>query len=213
MASWLKVVIVIVKLFFTIKYEYFILNTDTNKLSQLTLAFLRTVLNWINIQVNKFNAMKTHRKLINTKTGHPCTYHRELKAADNNLYACHINNLINKANSNGVKLLIGFLVMLLSLLYIPAHAAANDNEERNPSAQTKYEPDNLADYAAQKIETIKNKNIDLSEIARETINPTEQTAVQQAGHLQGEASLTGEYNESYYPLDALNSGLPSLSAA
>ncbi|MEC5211150.1 small-conductance mechanosensitive channel [Psychrobacter sp. PL15] len=155
--------------------------------------------------------MKTHCKLINTKTGHLCTHHAELKAADNNLYACYINNFINKANSNSVKLLIGFLVMLLSLLYIPAQAATNDNEERNPSAQTKNEPDNLADYAAQKIETIKNKNIDLSEIARETINPTEQTAVQQAGHLQGETSLTGEYNENYYPLDALNSGLPPLA--
>lgn len=85
------------------------------------------------------------------------------------------------------------------------------NQPSNSQATVTAKPDNFADYTKQKIETIKNKDIDLSEIARETMNPVEQTAVQQAGHLQGEASLTGEYNESYYPLDALNSGLPSLA--
>jgi small-conductance mechanosensitive channel len=165
--------------------------------------------------------MKTHRKLINTKTGHPCTHHAELKVADSNLYACHINDLINN-NGRGIKLLIGFLIALFSIFYVPASfASAADatsetsqqtvNQPSNSQATVTAKPDNFADYTKQKIETIKNKDIDLSEIARETMNPVEQTAVQQAGHLQGEASLTGEYNESYYPLDALNSGLPSLA--
>ena len=35
--------------------------------------------------------------------------------------------------------------------------------------------------------------------------------MQQAGVLQGDSGLTGDYNESYYTLDKLNAGLPPLS--
>ncbi|WP_227677710.1 mechanosensitive ion channel family protein [Psychrobacter frigidicola] len=136
-------------------------------------------------------------------------------------YACRVryfnhyfNGVLNNT-SHGVKILIGLVLMMVGLLCVPANAATNDStqvdNQSNPSAQITAEPENLIDYAAQKIDTIKEEGISVSDLASELVSPLERNTVQQAGHLQGDSGLTGEYNESYYPLTELNSGLPPLS--
>lgn len=77
-------------------------------------------------------------------------------------------------------------------------------------AQTENAPDNFTEYAEQKIDEFRAQDIDLEAAAQEVVDPTESHAIQQAGHLQGDMGLTGEYNESYYPLTELNTGLPPL---
>ncbi len=130
--------------------------------------------------------------------------------------------LMNIMNNNGVKLLIGFLIALFSLFYVAVSSASaadaiSENAQQpthKPShsqAPVTPKPDNLVDYAAQKVDEIKKKDLSPSGITKELINPLEQTAVQQAGYLQGDEGLTGDYNESYYLLTELNSGLPPLS--
>lgn len=178
--------------------------------------------------------MKTHRKPINTKIDHHYIYHTDLadsKKSDDSFSVFYINDSTNAKNSNGVTLLIGFLIVLFSFFYLPisfasaADAAQANNETSQKTtnkssnasessaarAQGNAKPDSLVDYAKQKIEVIKEKGINPSEIAEEVFSPIEQTAVQQAGYLQGDEGLTGEYNESYYSLTKLNSGLPPLS--
>ncbi|MGM8889145.1 mechanosensitive ion channel family protein, partial [Psychrobacter sp. 1U2] len=53
--------------------------------------------------------------------------------------------------------------------------------------------------------------VSVSGVTEEIFDPTELNAVQQSGNLQGDAGLKGEYNEGYYILDKLNTGLPPLS--
>ncbi|MCG3807882.1 mechanosensitive ion channel [Psychrobacter sp. Ps4] len=86
-----------------------------------------------------------------------------------------------------------------------------DDEQSSSSSTSVSKPDNLAEYATQKINTIKDESLSISGVAEEIFDPTERNAVEQAGNLQGDSGLTGEYNESYYLLDKLNVGLPPLS--
>lgn len=138
-------------------------------------------------------------------------YHITNSSMDN--FAIPINGILidlstPNYDSSTLKLTVRWLIVVLSILCMPTYAAPNDNEASESSVQT---ADNLIDYAAQKIDTFQDKDIDLTKIARETINPVERTGVQQAGNLQGDSALTGEYNKGYYPLTKLNSGLPTLS--
>lgn len=119
-------------------------------------------------------------------------------------------------NSNSIRLLLGILAVFISLFFIPAQAATVTNEQsiNEPSeSQTSVtaKSDNLVDYAAQKIDKIKEKGFGPAELTEELMNPLNENAVQQAGQMQGDSGLTGEYNESYYALTELNSGLPPLS--
>lgn len=116
-----------------------------------------------------------------------------------------------------LSVIFGFLV-LLNLVYVPAHAAsvadADEQSRSAPSAaanQSSNEPAGLVDYIAQEIETVTEDGIGLSDIAEEWLNTSEQKISQQKQSLQGDTRLTGEYNESYYVLDALNMGLPPLA--
>lgn len=95
----------------------------------------------------------------------------------------------------------GFIILMTVLLLIGYS---------NVYAQSENEPENFTQYAEQKIAEIKNKDIDLVAAAEEVIDPNQRNAVQQAGRMQGDIALTGEYNESYYPLDEMNIGLPPL---
>ena len=67
------------------------------------------------------------------------------------------------------------------------------------------------EYAAQRIDKLKEEGVTVSAVAAEVISPLEKRTVQQAGVLQGDSGLTGDYNENYYALDKLNAGLPPLS--
>ncbi|MDE4454196.1 mechanosensitive ion channel family protein [Psychrobacter sp. DAB_AL62B] len=111
--------------------------------------------------------------------------------------------------------------MLLSVVYVPVYAATSDdltvNNQRDVQAQNynaaekSTVPENIVDYAAQKIEDIKAEGVSVSAIAEEMTSPIEKNTVQQAGVLQGDSGLTGDYNEGYYSLNKLNAGLPPLS--
>ena len=114
-------------------------------------------------------------------------------------------------------LLLVFFIVSMSAVFAPANAASTSDseqaaDEQSSSSSTSIsKPDNLAEYATQKINTIKDENLSISGVAEEIFDPTERNVVEQAGNLQGDSGLTGEYNESYYLLDKLNVGLPPLS--
>ncbi|HCI76319.1 MAG TPA: mechanosensitive ion channel protein MscS [Psychrobacter sp.] len=109
----------------------------------------------------------------------------------------------------------------MNAVFAPANAASTSDmqsdseqaadEQSNSSSTSISKPDNLAEYATQKINIIKDENLSISGVAEEIFDPTERNAVEQAGNLQGDSGLTGEYNEGYYLLDKLNVGLPPLS--
>ena len=125
-----------------------------------------------------------------------------------------INNQINSSQS--IRLLFACLLTVFSIFYVPAsNAATSDampvNNQSQSSIQTTRQPDNFIDYAEQKIVDIKDKEVNVSDIVEEIFDPLETNATQQAGYLQGDEGLTGDYNESYYPLTELNKGLPPLS--
>lgn len=73
------------------------------------------------------------------------------------------------------------------------------------------QPDSFGEYAEQQLDSMSDGSVSVSAIAEEVFDPTERSAVEQAGELQGNAGLMGEYHESYYLLDRLNTGLPPLS--
>ncbi|WP_227669586.1 mechanosensitive ion channel family protein [Psychrobacter sp. NG254] len=112
------------------------------------------------------------------------------------------------------QLLLGYMVVAMMAIGMPVNAASNNdeissNEQATSSSSDK--PDSLTEYAAQQVDTLKNTNISLSAVAEEIFDPTERSAVEQAGTLQGDSALTGEFNEGYYLLDTLNRGLPPLA--
>ncbi len=118
-------------------------------------------------------------------------------------------------------LLLVFFIVSMSAVFAPANAASTSDmqsdseqaadEQSSSSSTSVSKPDNLAEYATQKINTIKDESLSISGVAEEIFDPTERNVVEQAGNLQGDSGLTGEYNESYYLLDKLNVGLPPLS--
>ena len=109
-------------------------------------------------------------------------------------------------------------VIILIIVYLPAYAAshsANDNATINNQNETtapiSEAPENIVDYASQRIDKLKKEGVSVSALAEEVISPFEKKTEQQAGVLQGDSGLTGDYNESYYALNKLNVGLPPLS--
>ncbi|WP_333954824.1 mechanosensitive ion channel family protein [Psychrobacter sp. S4(2024)] len=96
---------------------------------------------------------------------------------------------------------------------ISAYAASSTEEidSRNIEETVTTKPENLVEYAAQRIDKLKEEGVTVSAVAAEVISPLEKRTVQQAGVLQGDSGLTGDYNENYYALDKLNAGLPPLS--
>ncbi|AGP48578.1 small mechanosensitive ion channel protein MscS [Psychrobacter sp. G] len=96
---------------------------------------------------------------------------------------------------------------------ISAYAASSTEEidSQNIEETVTTKPENLVEYAAQRIDKLKEEGVTVSAVAAEVISPLEKRTVQQAGVLQGDSGLTGDYNENYYTLDKLNAGLPPLS--
>ncbi|MES1964446.1 mechanosensitive ion channel family protein [Psychrobacter sp. AH5] len=73
------------------------------------------------------------------------------------------------------------------------------------------QPDNFAEYAEQQISQVEAQDFDISEVTDEIFDPSESNTVKQAGHLQGDTALSGDYNPNYYLLDELNTTIPPLN--
>ena len=129
-------------------------------------------------------------------------------------YGCRLDVERHSIHYNALHVILGFFIIVISAIHVPANAA-NNNDEISANEQTRSQaaskPDNLAEYAVQKINTIKDESVNISGITEEIFDPTERSVVQQAGTLQGDMGLTGEYSESYYLLNKLNVGLPPLA--
>ena len=122
------------------------------------------------------------------------------------------------ALKNARQVILGFFIIAISVIYMPVNAAnSNDNISANEQASNGQDhsqvnkPDNLAEYTIQQMKTIRDESVGVSGVAEGMFDPTERSAVQQAGTLQGDMGLTGEYSANYYLLDKLNVGLPPLS--
>lgn len=121
------------------------------------------------------------------------------------MYFFHSDNAHLAKPSLSKKIAISALLSLCYLLSMPAAFAAV------AEPQTVRQPDTFVDYAEQKIERIKAKDVSVTEMVKEVFDPLETNATPQAGYLQGDEGLTGRYNESYYELTELNKGLPPLA--
>lgn len=99
-------------------------------------------------------------------------------------------------------------ILASTLAYANTVAAQNGPDEE---IQITPKPDTFVEYVAQEVETLKEEGLELPENATEVLDSTERNAVQQAGTLQGDMALSGEYNENYHLLDELNVGLPPLA--
>ena len=126
-----------------------------------------------------------------------------------------INTMYVGLRYNTLQWLFIFFTTVISVVCMPANAAstASTDEQQSTinqsSSQSASKPDNFSEYAAQQIDSIKDTSV--SGVVEEIFDPTERVAVEQAGRLQGDSGLTGEYNEGYYLLDKLNVSLPPLS--
>ena len=118
--------------------------------------------------------------------------------------------------------LTAFFIIIMSSFQLSAYADTNANLSHiansntstvttSATADQQQQPDTFIGYAEQKISKIKEKNISLTDIAEEVLDPSANGASNQAGYLQGDEGLTGEYNESYYVLTELNIGMPELA--
>lgn len=105
------------------------------------------------------------------------------------------------------------VIVVLSISASLTHAASTDaaSDQSQSASQVVDKPNDFVDYAAQQIDTLQKEGIDLPDSVSELMASTDEGAPQQAGQLQGDMALTGEYNINYYILDELNSGLPALS--
>lgn len=121
------------------------------------------------------------------------------------MYSLYSDNAHLPKPALSMRIGISALLVLCYLLFMPAAFAVI------AEPQTVRQPDTFVDYAEQKIERIKAKDVSVTEMVEEVFDPLEGNATTQAGYLQGDERLTGEYNESYYELTALNEGLPPLA--
>lgn len=86
-------------------------------------------------------------------------------------------------------------VIVLFMFLAPALSHADD-AKTTPQVQNAEQPENIIDYAVQQIQQDKPEEGAEEEVTRP---------------LLAENELTGEFNEAYYVLNKLNSGLPELS--
>ena len=122
-------------------------------------------------------------------------------------YAANNDNATADTNDS-VKQLVDSEVTDNTRISNPATDKQNQNEAKVSVSAL---PEDIVDYTAQKIDKLKKEGVSVSAIAEEIMSPLEKKTVQQAGVLQGDSGLTGEYNEHYYLLTKLNTGLPTLS--
>ena len=147
---------------------------------------------------------------MNTLKDNPMDHHCAVLRSDDNH---QVDVEKSRFKSHVLQVLLGFLIVAISVIYTPVYAANSENEQSTsePEKQTPSKPDSFTEYAAQQVNALKDESVSISGITEEIFDPTERNAVEQAGRLQGDTALTGEYSESYYILDKLNAGLPPLS--
>ncbi len=147
---------------------------------------------------------------MNTLKDNPMNHHCAVLHSDDNH---QVDVEKSRFQSHMLQVLLGFLIVAINVIYSPAYAANSENEQSTsePEKQTPSKPDSFSEYAAQQVNALKDESVSISGITEEIFDPTERNAVEQAGRLQGDTALTGEYSESYYILDKLNAGLPPLS--
>ncbi|MGM8890628.1 mechanosensitive ion channel family protein [Psychrobacter sp. 4Bb] len=147
---------------------------------------------------------------MNTLKDNPMNHHCAVLRSDDNH---QVDVEKSRFQSHVLQVLLGFLIVAINVIYSPAYAANSENEQSTsePEKQTPSKPDSFSEYAAQQVNALKDESVSISGITEEIFDPTERNAVEQAGRLQGDTALTGEYSESYYILDKLNAGLPPLS--
>ncbi len=90
------------------------------------------------------------------------------------------------------------------------------NEPSNSSIKTSdidvdTDTDTLFDYAKKQLDQLSEQDVNFPDNVAEVFITDDTEVADQAGQLQADSALTGEYNESYYLLKTLNSGLKSLS--
>ena len=88
------------------------------------------------------------------------------------------------------------------------------NEPSNSSIKTSdidVDTDTLFDYAKKQLDQLSEQDVNFPDNVAEVFITDDTEVADQAGQLQADSALTGEYNESYYLLKTLNSGLKSLS--
>ncbi|MGI9339595.1 MAG: hypothetical protein ACR2PP_03060, partial [Psychrobacter sp.] len=88
-----------------------------------------------------------------------------------------------------VHALMAWLVLLL--ISLPVYAAENSQDSQANTADSSpisitTQPDNIVDYAEDKISSIELEDINPSKIINKVIDPSEKIAVPQAGYLQGD---------------------------
>ena len=147
---------------------------------------------------------------MNTLKDNPMDHHCAVLRSDDNH---QVDVEKSRFKSHVLQVLLGFLIVAINVIYSPVYAANSENEQSasEPEKQTPSKPDSFTEYAAQQVNALKDESVSISGITEEIFDPTERNAVEQAGRLQGDTALTGEYSESYYILDKLNAGLPPLS--
>ena len=148
---------------------------------------------------------------MNTFKNSPIDCHRTVTSSD---YDHDLNKKPHHIFYHTWQLLLGCMVIAMMAISMPVNAASNNDEittSEQATSQPSHKPDDLAEYATQKINMLKDESLSISGVTEEIFDPTERSAVEQAGTLQGDSALTGEFNESYYLLDKLNVGLPPLS--
>ena len=147
---------------------------------------------------------------MNTLKDNPMNNHCAVLHSDDNH---QVDVEKSRFQSHVLQVLLGFLIVALSVIYTPVYAANSESGQSTSESekQTPSKPDSFTEYAAQQVNALKDESVSISGITEEIFDPTERNAVEQAGRLQGDTALTGEYSESYYILDKLNAGLPPLS--
>ena len=121
-------------------------------------------------------------------------------------------NVSNKSHSTTAIAWLITLIFLLSVLGITSARATAESAPANAKSTSSAEnPDNLLDYAEQQLDQLSEEGIDFPNSVREVFVSNDEDVVDQAGQLQADMGLTGEYNEGYYPLKTLNDGLTTLS--
>ena len=112
------------------------------------------------------------------------------------------------------------VILLLSMLGIVPVYATNQipvtNEPSNSSIKTSdidvdTDTDTLFDYAKKQLDQLSEQDVNFPDNVAEVFITDDTEVADQAGQLQADSALTGEYNESYYLLKTLNSGLKPLS--
>ncbi len=202
------------------------INTYTNKLSQLyagfflltTLAYHHTTAKIFYMKTPCHSKMHKNMNTLRSVTG------KDSKQVSHSIQDSHAIHY--ERHYKALQILLSLFIIALSALCMPTYAAtsndgpstseqmvseSNTNAQDDAKTEVAAKAENLVDYAAQKIDTIKKEGVGISGVTEEIFDPTERNAVQQSGNLQGDAGLKGEYNESYYILDKLNTGLPPLS--